>query len=219
MGTLSQVIDKVNNVLDEQHLDGIARACKFLQRKRKIRPKSFLENMLCLTICASASSLEELSLEFKKQDCNVTKSALHKKVTEAGVSFFKGVLESLFKNAFNVSALYLHALAFIRCVKVIDSSEIRLNKKLKIENPQVRGQGAAVKLQALIDAISGDIFLLDIQKSKQPDQAYKSHLDHIQKNDLLIGDLGYFCVESFRLVEEKLGYFLSRFFKKQKFMI
>jgi hypothetical protein len=219
MSIMSRIINKVNDVLNEEHLDSIAVACKFLQRKRKIRPKNFLENMLCLTLSSSASSLEELSLEFKKQDCTVTKSAVHKKISEAGVNFFKGVLESLFKHAFDVSILYLNALAFIKSIKVVDSSEIRLHKKLKIDHPHVRGQGAALKLQALMDAISGSISLLDIRKSKEPDQSYKSHLDHIEKNDLLIGDLGYFCVASFRLVEEKLGYFLFRFFKKQKFII
>ena len=219
MSILSQVINKVNEVFDEKHLDSLARASEFLKRKRKIGPKQFLENMLCLRLGSSTSSLEELSLEFKKQNCDVSRSALHKKVTEAGVNFFKAVLDSLFKITTSSSEQCLAAITFIKSVKVVDSSEVRLNKKLKIKHPQTRGQGAAVKLQSLLDVMNNQLLLLEMQESNKPDQSYRSHLNHVQENDLLIGDLGYFCVESFRQIAAKNAFFLSRLFKTQKSMM
>jgi len=219
MSILSQVINKVNEVFDEKNLDSLARASEFMKRKRKIRPEQYLENMLCLRLGSSTSSLEELSLEFKKQNCDVSRSALHKKATAAGVNFFKAVLDSLFKITISSSDYCLATISFIKSIKVVDSSEVRLNKKLKIKHPQTRGQGAALKLQSLIDVMNNQLLLLEMQDSNIPDQSYRSHLNHVQENDLLIGDLGYFCVESFHQIQSKNGFFLSRFFKRQKSMI
>jgi hypothetical protein len=215
---LSQAIDKVNEAFDENYLDSLARKCGFLKRKRKIGPKKLLENMLSLRIENSASSLDDLALEFKKQDCSISRTALHKKLKEGAIKFFRSVLDGLLAQAFSGSRSYLAAISFIKRVLVLDSSKVRLHAKLQNEFPDMRNQGATAKLQALIDVISNQVLSLSTHGSREPDQSYKSHLQHIQKNDLLMADLGYFCVDSFREVEARGGYFLSRFFKKQNFI-
>lgn len=219
MSILSQVINKVNEVFDEKHLDNLGRSTGFMKRKRKIGPKQFLENMLCLRLESPTSSLEELSLEFKKRNCDISRSALHKKITKAGANFYKAVLDSLFKITLGASDQCMAAISIIKSVKIVDSSEVRLNKKLRNVHPQIRGQGAAVKLQSLIDVMNNQLMLLEMQDSNKPDQSFRSHLNHVQENDLLIGDLGYFCIDSFRQTQAKKAFFLSRFFKTQKSMI
>jgi hypothetical protein len=215
MDIVTQVMQKVNDVFDETHLTQLAYETGFIKRKRKVEAKQFLENMLLLKLESPASSLEDLVYEFSKNNGRIiSKQALHKKFNESALAFVKMVLNQLMEHTFRTSNTGLSAIPFVKQVQVIDSSEIRLHPTLKSLFPQVRNQGAAVKLQSLIGAVNHHIVSLEICPSKEPDQGYKKHIGHIQADDLLIGDLGYFCVDTFREVESQGGFFLSRYFKK-----
>jgi len=205
---------KVNNVFSTEALEKIARDTGFLKRQRKVVPKAFLENIMFQTL-NSPGSFDDLAHEFFiKNNCSISKQALQQKFNPAASNFVQTVLDQLLEATITESKSYLGAIDFINEVHVVDSSEIRLHNKLKDIFPQVRGQGAAIKLQALMNAVNNQILLLDVRPSKEPDQAYKQHLLHIKPNDLMLGDLGYFSVESFREIKEKGAFFLSRFFKK-----
>jgi hypothetical protein len=208
MDIVAEVMLKVNVVFDEKKLEDLARATGFMRRERKVHPKIFLENMIFLRLEQPNSSLEDLVYEFYKNDTRISKQALHKKFAQPAVNFVEAVLNKLLQELVSE-----HPLSFVNNVRVIDSSEIRLNKVLKDIFPQVRHQGAAVKLQALMDVIGNQIVSLAIRPSKEPDQAYRAYLEHVQAGDLFIGDLGYFCVDSFKQIQAKEGFFLWRYFK------
>lgn len=214
MDMVAQVMEKVNKVFDEQHLNELARETGFIIRKRKIDPKVFLEKIIFLRLEFPNSSLEDLVYEFNKSDTTISKQALHKKFNQAAVEFVKKVLDKLLQHAIGEQSIYLGAIPFVKNVQVIDSSEIRLNKALKDLFPQTRNQGAAIKLQALMNVVSNEILSLDVRPSKEPDQSYKEHIFHVQAGDLLMADLGYFCVDSFNAIQMKEGFFLSRYFKQ-----
>jgi hypothetical protein len=211
---VAQAMKKVNNVFDGDTLMKLARETGFVRRSRKIDPKVFLETIIFLRLEFPNSSLEDLVFEFYKNNIAISKQALHKKFNETGVRFVQKVLDELLKSVTYEHKLHLELVPFVNDVKVIDSSEIRLNKVLKDVFPQVRNQGAAIKLQALMDVVSNQILSLDIRPSNEPDQKYRDHITHILPGNLLIGDLGYFCVDSFNEIQKKEGFFLSRYFKQ-----
>lgn len=213
MDMVAQVIRKVNEVFDENYLETLARDTGFLKRKRKVSPKKFLENMLLLKLESPGSSLEDLVYEFDRGGCIISKQALHKKFNKSALKFIQMVLSKLLEHTFSTSTTCLESIPFIKNVQVIDSSEIRLHKLLKNLFPQVRNQGAAVKLQSLIEVVHNQILSLEVCPSKAPDQGYKKHIAYVQADDLLIGDLAYFCVDTFSEIEAKKGFFLSRYFK------
>lgn len=213
MDMVAQVMEKVNNVFDEQQLEKLARETGFITRKRKVGAKQFLEKILFLRLEFPKSSLEELVDEFYKSDTVISKQALHKKFSHKAVEFVKKVLEELLQHTFSEPSLFLGSIPFVRNVQIVDSSEIRLNKVLKNVFPQVRNQGAAIKLHALVNGINDQVLSLEVRPSKEPDQSYKAHIRHVQAGDLLIADRGYFCVASFNEIHVQGGFFLSRYFK------
>lgn len=213
MDMMAQVMKKVNAVFDEKYLDEIAREVGFVTRKRKIDPKEFLEKNILLRLESSNSSLEELAQEFTENGTSISKQALHKKINKTTVEFVKKILSNLQEHMLGEQRYSLASAPCVKNVQIIDSSEIRLNNQLKDLFPQVRNQGAAVKLQALMDGFNNQIKLLDIRPSKEPDQAYKEHLFCVAPGDLVIADLGYFSTESFSNICAKEGYFLSRYLK------
>ena len=108
------------------------------------------------------------------------------------------------------------AISFIRSVRVIDSTEVALSKKLKDEYPGIRNRSSTAKLQVLIDVMSTQILSFSTHKSTETDQGYRGHIEHIGNGDLLISDLGYFCIDTFKKIAIQGGYYLSRLFKKAK---
>jgi hypothetical protein len=214
MDMVTQVMEKVNEVFDADNLERIARETGFIKRKRKIDPKVFLEKIILLAMDGPNKSLEDLVYEFFLNNTVISKQALHKKINQTAVAFVKTVLDNLFQHALAEPQYYLDKIPFIKNVRVVDSSEIRLNMSLNDIFPQVRNQGAAIKLQAMMDAVNNQVLSLDIRPSKEPDQSYKEHIDFVREGDLLIGDLGYFSVDSFNIMQDNEGYFLSRYFKK-----
>jgi hypothetical protein len=212
---LTKVMQKVNSVFHEENLIKLARDTGFIRRIRKVTPEQFLKNMLLAHLDSPASSLEDLVYEFNKNNgYDISKQALHKKINQSAGVFMEKVLNELLSHGFASSTTCIGTIPFVKNVSVIDSSEIRFHKKLENVFPQVRNQGAAVKLQSLVEVVKNQVIALEICGSKEPDQSYRNHLAYIQTNDLLIGDLGYFCVESFEEIANKDAFFLSRYFKK-----
>jgi len=214
MGIFEEVSKKVNEVFDEKNLDDLARKSGALKRRRIITPKSLLENMLFLRLKNPTHSLDDLALEFKQRGCSVSKIALRKKLLKSAF-FFQLILEALFSQIFTTNMVF-KAISFIRSVKVIDSTEVALSKKLKNEYPGTRNRSSTAKLQVLIDVVSTQILSLSTHKSTETDQGYRGHIEHIRNGDLLISDLGYFCIDTFKKIAIKGGYFLSRLFKNAK---
>jgi len=214
MDMVQQVITKVNEVFEKNYLDTLARETGLIKRKRKFDAKLFLEKLILLRLESSHSSLEDLVYEFYKCDTDISKQALHKKFNPAALEFIQKVLEKLLEDTKNDPGKYLSKVPFVKRIQVIDSSQIRLNPLLKEHFPPMRNQGAAVKLQSMMDVLSNQLWLLDVCASNEPDQGYKKHIASTQVGDLLIGDLGYFCVDSFKETQAKGGFFLSRYFKR-----
>jgi len=213
MDMVSEILLKVNSVFNDEYLDKLAYETDFIKRKRKVSPRSFLEKLIFLRLEHPDSTLEDLVYEFHKDSTELTKQALHKKFNASAVKFVHRVFEELLAQPFKEQH-FLGALPFINEVQVIDSSEIKLNKALSDIFPQIRNQGAALKLQSLINILNNQVLSLDVRASKEPDQSYIEHLKNLQRGNLLLSDLGYFCVESFKKIEERGGFFLSRYFKK-----
>ncbi len=209
-----QSTQRFNEIFNTNRLNHIAQQTGFIKRQKKIKANEFLENMLSFKLSNSMGSLEDLAEEFQRNNCPITKQALHKKFNERGTNFLQKTLEHLLSKSLNAPLGGLQTISFIRRIQVPDSSEIQLNYKLSSVYPHYRGNRAAVKLQALMDVVSHQMQLLEVRPMKEPDQAYKKPLCFVQQNDLWIADLGYFSVDTFRTVVSKDAFYLSRYFRR-----
>jgi IS4 transposase len=69
--------------------------------------------------------------------------------------------------------------------------------------------GPRYKLQALYSLLSSHIEC-EVTKVNRNDQGYRGYLDNLEAGNLLIFDLGYFCIASFKEITGKSSYFVSR---------
>jgi hypothetical protein len=213
MDMVNQIIEKVNTVFDTNSLDLIARETNFIKRERIIKAQDFLTHHLFLELEEGPNSLTDVLDEFDKRNITITKQGLSKRYTQEACDFFKRVLEELI-NLSTKEHLVLKSVPFVKNIKTVDSSTINLNKQLARTFPGLRNHGATVKLQAVMNTVSNQLHSLEIRPSRESDQSYREYLDCIEKGDLSINDLGYFCIDSFKEIEKKEAFFLSRYLRR-----
>lgn len=143
----------------------------------------------------------------------LSKSGFHQRFKECSVQFLKDQLERVLAFAVE-SSKSLDALKDFKRVIIFDSSGWNLNKKLK---KVYKGSGgsaspAGCKIQCGFDIKSSTFALLDITQGNEPDQKYVKNVpDVIQKGDLFLADLGYFCLRTLKRIAESYAYYLLRY--------
>ena len=208
---------KLKELLNEQ-ADKISFSTGFIKRRRKIKGSSFAKAMIIGHI-GQESSLEGICGLFSQDDIEITKQGLDLRFTADSVKFMKALyLEglSLMERSFQMNC---EVLTLFKSVKLLDSTYISLPPEM--EDPY-RGYGSsyqnrscptgsALKIQLLYDYLHQVIARLDLKEGIRSDQGYRDYLDDISAGDLLISDLGYFVPHSFKLIQEKQAYFISRY--------
>lgn len=64
---------------------------------------------------------------------------------------------------------------------------------------------------------SGQFLQVDVGKGRSSDGLYGTErVQTVEKNDLCIRDLGYFCLEDFREIEQREAFYISRLKMKRK---
>jgi len=212
MDIVNQIIEKVNTVFDKSSLEAIARETGFIKRERVIKAQDFLLYHLFVGLEYEPNGLNDLLLEYDKANILITKQGLHKRYTQEACDFFQRVLEKLIHFSTEHHSV-LKTIPFIKNIKTTDSSTINLNKHLAPLFPGLRNHGATVKLQAVMNTVTHQMSSLEIRPARESDQSYRAYLNHIEKGELSINDLGYFCIDSFKEIEKKEALFLSRYLK------
>lgn len=206
------IIDKplqlLKNFFTESNLEKIARDTSFIKRRRKIAPSSFFEAVLFGVSKKDYCSLDFLRSIFSDKAILLAKSSLHEKITSnKSVDFMRKILEKLCAEFALPTSDYIEAKGKFSGIKVLDSTEIKLNNKLEIfKNKQ---NGPRCKLQTFLELHTNTV-TYKITKGNENDQGYKEYLDNVDKGNLVLFDLGYFCLERFKKIAAQGAKFISR---------
>lgn len=164
-------------------------------------------------------SIEQPSLQqhcisiFNEQGVSVSKQALDKRFTDSSVSFVQKlfelylasqVLSQEFPSAFN---------KHFSAIRIMDSTEFKLPECMSEDFPGFDGDGtkSCTQIQFEYDLLSGRIKDLSIGDARICDSAYvRPHLCKINPSELIIRDLGYSKIESFKEIEDRGAYYISR---------
>jgi hypothetical protein len=201
-------------------LEKFARNVGWLKRKaRKLSPKKFVSGILLAVSQGEASFRLLASSIGLHSDHTISKQALWERVGPEAVELFKGVLASLLASV-GINASSLPAIPCVRRILVQDSTLIPLHEKLAALFPATSNQhghvGAGVRLQSVIDLISGQPLEMSLHPYLRTDQkAAHDVLAFVQAGDLLIRDLGYLVADALQEIARRGAYFLSRHLGKR----
>ena len=208
--------EKMREVLGRPHLHQLAVSSGFCQRIPKLSPEVFFD-MLLYTVSHTEQGSLSYMVSLLQSDFGVTikKQSLDERFNEKCVAFVKAVLSEVLREQF--SPLYSGEFlpGFVR-IRIKDSTKFMVPSTLEANYKACGGDAhshsrAGVSIQYEYDLQRGEITYLDITSGDRNDRADAGKTaDEVEKDDLILRDLGYFSTSVFANFAEKEAFFLSR---------
>jgi hypothetical protein len=192
-------------------LNVLARRTGFVRRKRKLLAYDFLVLMTVRQLSMTQPSLEAMveAIEGK-----ISREALHGRFTKSAADFMWECLSLTIRmNVAKVEVIDTRVLRAFDRILIFDSSSWDVAPALISVLPGSGGGASTAncKLQAGYEYKSGTLGFFTVTPGIKPDQAYSQHVGNsVVPGDLALFDLGYFRLRTFKQIDEKGAYFLSR---------
>lgn len=214
---ISGQLERINRKIKELSLEEIARNSKFQRRMaKKISPENFLKSFFLMALSKGQNTFElwaeKIGLLIGK---TVSKQAVWLKMTQEEVRFLEGVLSQAIKKAVKSKTKEeTSALEKFSDVIVEDSICQKLNKKLKKSYPGSRNQNMSTSVMRIdaIYSLKRSLFMqFKLLDFRDVDYMHSMDvMDHAAKGALVIRDLGYFVMKTFKEMMDKGISFISR---------
>ena len=210
-GMVDRLLAKIE---DREDVMELAVKSGFVKRKpRKINPRELLA-ALFVTVLGGGRSLNSIAMTIGVLNGEpVSKQGVDKRIKGACLKY----LECILAHAISRTVIH-HCEAFSSTFNRIvlqDSTTIRLPSHLKDVFPGSRNQRSddisLLKIQTAYDLLQEHFCYFQITPFTTNDQhAATTMLEYVEKNDLVIRDLGYFVPSSLGLLQQKGAFFISR---------
>ena len=145
---------------------------------------------------------------------SISKVALHKRFTTQAVDFLKLVLKSLFVDHTRKYLKDTGNWKHFNRVRIKDSTKFSIPDRYSDSFPSYGGvhkNKSLMNIQYEYDLKTGDYIDLDLTSARRNDQQdSRESISSIEKNDLLIRDLGYCTMPFIKGVISKGAYFVNR---------
>jgi len=158
---------------------------------------------------ASLNDLAEMAADL---GVVITAQGLDERINSAAVTLFETLCQESLRWFQQRVPLDVAILRQFTAVEILDSSCIALPATLKESYPGSGGDGpaACLKVQLLLNFLTGDLEQIVFQTGCDPDQAYEADLALLQPGVLRLSDLGYFKLERLQAIADRQAYFLTR---------
>jgi hypothetical protein len=143
----------------------------------------------------------------------LSRQALHQRFTQAAVAFMQGCLERMLRRLSVEAVVCTPLLQLFKRVLMLDSSSWDVAPALRHLLPGSGGSASAAncKVQVCLDYLTGLICFVQSTAGTRPDNtSVDPVLEMLQPQDLLLFDLGYFRLKTFRRIVDMGAFFLSR---------
>jgi len=142
----------------------------------------------------------------------ISRQGIENRLTPAVVPFMQALFERAREGLSNQVALPLALLQRFTVIHVLDSTTEALPDTLQEVYPAAGGDGpqAGLKLQVLWDFLRGNLDGLWLTPARRADQGFQAHRAHVVAGGLFLADLGYFVLDTFKVLVAAGAYFISR---------
>jgi hypothetical protein len=219
--SLDSILTHFRKILPAKVLDSLAKKTGVVKRSTSKLSGKDMATLLVQAVNAPV----ELSLDSfcrllnKNSGLSIRTQSLWERIVSAPtVDFMRGIYEKVLEISNEISkkhCLNTSCRLFKKYSQVLieDSTVITLNKKLSTFFKGTGGSASksSLKIHLIFDSASNLIRKLKIYHGSVPDlsMAYES-LKLLDKGSLLIRDLGFFVLDTFKKIDEMGSFFISR---------
>ena len=204
---------------NNEECEALARETGFIQRNTSRLTGSGFFNLLTVAVLDEPTiSYEGLCdiLEERYPNAQITPQALCERMNSDGaVAFLEAGLERSLKETSRQQSAAMKTVWLEPFLRVLlqDSTQLQIHEKMAdaFKGSGGNASAACVKVDYSYDVKSEKAEHLAIRQGADSDQGFAEDLAaRVQKDDLVIRDLGYFCLNFFAYLTSIGAYFLSR---------
>lgn len=195
-------------------LEALAKEAKLIKHKsRKFSGEKFL-GALMSSVSTGLASLTQLVVGIKQRSVSgMARQSLHARFSPESTAFLVKIHNHLIEQRYGPVATVLKG-SPIRRVLIEDSSSQAMHKSNAEEFPasgNQLGATAGVKIDIAFDLLSGNAVCHTLQLATESDQTIgKEFVAEVKDGDLVLRDMGYFCLDEFTEIERRCAFWLSR---------
>jgi len=216
---ISVMQENLYTIFDKDELSTLAKDHRFIVRStNRIEAIDFVELMTVQLLKNPFLSLSGMCdiLKTINPNTDISRQGLQQRINSSGAvdfmyAVFVDCLSQAVKNVFDITPPQL--LTPFRRILLQDSTQIKLNGVLSDAFCGCGGSGgkAALKLHLVYDYRRHQISeVLQTNATTSETEIGKALVEKILPDDLVMRDLGYFCLEQLTKIDEKQAFFLSR---------
>ena len=215
---VDQIIHKFKGLLGEDVTNRLASESGLVKRAGKLNPCAFLIVMVVeMSLIGTHSLTVMCTLLQQYGGALMTAQALSQRLGNAStVRFLKSAYSEVIKNRLsriNFQVEFQGILARFNNVYLEDSTSCQLHEKVAGEFKGSGGGGstAGYKIHTIWNASKNCVEHFLVTPSSVSDQSQAFNIiDHLNPEDLVLRDLGYFSIPCFKQIADARAYFLSR---------
>lgn len=209
---IERIILNLEKLYNFNTIEKMAEKYLFIRRNGKVSAKNFLNLCTFLGEDLCSTSLSNLCAKLESNEkISISPQALSKRFNKEAVNFLKKVFYEMlnFQNEVLRSNGTLLKNNFNR-ITIVDSTGFKLDDKHK-GNYKGSGVKSSVKIQLQYDLLTGEFIHCELKEGCYSDASYLETLQStIQKNDLILKDLGYLKALDLKIIDEKGAFYISR---------
>lgn len=221
MQDLTQIITKFENIVSSNFCHELARRVGFIQRSSsQLQGHEFAQALMIPNAFIEAETLNSLAVRMHKinKECNLSASALAQKINSKGaVAFMRKCFDKVLKEIVQAEFVELgdlKNLSGFNRVLIEDSTMVELHENLS-EPFKGRGGAAsksALKINYIFDYLSEQTVDVSFFSGNVPDQSLAGRIiSLLEKDDLIIRDLGYYVLKEIIRIEKEKAFHISRY--------
>jgi len=196
-------------------LEELARQTGFVQRKGKLAAQDFVSLCAFLNQDLSTDSLTSLCSQLDaSRNVSLSSEGLNQRFNESAVDFLRTLFSTLLRKKLTSSSTIPCDLdRYFKRIRILDATVFQLPDLYAHRYPGSGGSAhtSGVKIQLEYDLKSGEFLHVDVGAGSMNDGLYGAErAKTVEKQDLCIRDLGYFCLEDFHQIEQQEAYYISR---------
>jgi hypothetical protein len=143
----------------------------------------------------------------------VSKQAIDKRFNDKTVEFIKKILENFLNHSLLRELIPSDFDKDFSGIRIMDSTEFKLPANLAKEFPGYSGDGTAscAAIQFEYDVMSRQIKCMSLGNATESDKTFADkRMEDIQPKELIIRDLGYYSIDSYKKIEQQKAFYVSR---------
>jgi hypothetical protein len=209
---INQAAASLEDVFQADEVNLAARKAKVVIRTSKMDGACLLQTLTFGFLQNPQASLSQLCQTAQDVGVQITRQGLDERMTEATADFLLACLSKVLQRLQGRCGLAPEVLKQFSEVYLQDSTIQSLPESLQELFPGSGGNAspAALKIQVLFGLLSGNLSHVELQTGRSSDAHYTNHVPCLEKNSLLIRDLGFFNLEALQDIHNQEAFFLMR---------